>query len=183
MAVVSPVAASWRRSSPSPRHATQTFEPSSVTAYCGRKSVSPPQLANASAVGRIDVTGAGAPTRTERSLKRAPFTFASAVHVPPNGSARRARYEPRLPAGAVVTVRAVSPLRKVSTGPAPASGLPPLRTVTVAVHAVAARRPAGGAASVTARRGAAEEDAAASAARTNPARTRRRTEPVHRERL
>ena len=67
MAVVSPVAASWRRSSPRPRQATQTFEPSSVTAYCGRKSVSPPQVANASAVGSIDLTAGADATRTERS--------------------------------------------------------------------------------------------------------------------
>src|SRR4051812_31821308 len=107
MAVVAPVAASWRRSWPAPRQATQTFGPSSVTAYCGRKSRSPPQVANASAVGRTDVTGGAAATRTERSLKRAPFTFASALQVPGKGSATRPRYEPRLPAGAVVTVRAV----------------------------------------------------------------------------
>jgi len=77
----------------------------------------------------------------------------------------------------VVTVRAVSPLRKASTGPAPASGLPPLRTVTVAVQAVAARRPDGGAARVTVMRGgAASEDVAASAAsRVTPMSRRRRT--------
>src|SRR3954471_5843356 len=65
----------------------------------------------------------------------------------------------------------------MSTGAAPATGLPPLRTVTVADQAVPARRLDGGAARVTNRRGAAADDAAASAARVNPAKTRRRTEP------